>query len=236
MSACRHCITDGVREPHHRVGVGHVEPARIIAARVEGHPVRFDEARREDGAVLRSSRGVRSTQDANAPRARLHHEDVAVGCYLDDTRLREPRGVELDGEAGRCLRKHPLGTGNDARDRGDRLRGVGSRKIFRGDPAKCPRLGPGGGHEGRSAGEHVRGLRASGGTASAARAPCDGDRHGQQECASQSIRSSRIGEAREECCARAGTSATSNWLRASEDAGNEHHHDQHDEYHEHPAQ
>ncbi len=102
--AARRDVAVLVRQPHHRVGVGDVDPPRIVARRIERDAERLVEALREHARPRRLAAGEQATDDAQLAGVALDDERVAVGRDANQARTIQTVGVEIDPESGRRLR------------------------------------------------------------------------------------------------------------------------------------
>ena len=118
-----------IRKPDDRVGVGDVDPTRILPRRVERDAERLLQALGEDLHELRLSVAVRIPEDTHAPCGRLDDEQIAVRRRTRHARVRQPGREELDAEAVGHARRRALGTRDDARAVVDGVRGVRDRQI-----------------------------------------------------------------------------------------------------------
>ena len=99
-----HRVPAPVRQPHDRVGVGDVEPARIGTRRIERDAERLVEALREHTRPGRLAAREQAAEHAHHAVVALDDERVTVRRRPDQPRLRQAVGVQLHRESSRRLR------------------------------------------------------------------------------------------------------------------------------------
>ncbi len=179
-----------IGEADHRVVVGHVDPLRIVARRVEGDAEGAVEVVGEDLVLGGGIGPVGGAQDPDPVGAGLGDEDIAVRRHPQHAGIRKARGEEPDGESrghrqGRAVRLlHHLGA--VPRRRGTiRRREVGHQEmVFHARSGVVPIVGVrwrrDGGRRRRGESAHRRGqCRQIGDDVAAIPGIGDGDRHGR---------------------------------------------------------
>ena len=86
-------VAVAIGEAHDGVGVAHVDPLRIGAARIEGDSERLVQAGGEDRNLLRLAVLVAAAEDFDLAQVGFGDEEVAVGGGADLARLIEIGGV-----------------------------------------------------------------------------------------------------------------------------------------------